>query len=260
MLTEERLESSWLNLLYQELLQSRRIRVQGKIAIVTGGASGIGAETAGVLAREGASVTIFDVTAADPACRIDVTDEQALQAATARVATKWGAVDILVNCAGIALRKPVDQTAESDWTRIFDVNVKGTFLAAKAALPYMRSGGAILNLSSITGITGVRERAAYSASKGAIAALTRNMALDYAPRGIRVNAVCPGFVRTPMTKALTDDPDACRSLTSVHPLGRLGEPADIANAILFLVSDEASWITGHLLVVDGGFCAGQPAL
>jgi len=213
-----------------------------------------------VLAREGASVVILDIAASDPACRVDITDEQAIQAAVVQAATRWGAIDILVNCAGIALRKPVDQTAESDWVRIFDVNVKGTFLAAKAVLPYMRDGGAIVNLSSITGITGLRERAAYSASKGAIAALTRNMALDYAPRRIRVNCVCPGFVRTPMTRALTDDPEANRRLTSVHPLGRLGEPVDIANAILFLVSDEASWITGHLLVVDGGFSAGQPAL
>jgi NAD(P)-dependent dehydrogenase (short-subunit alcohol dehydrogenase family) len=213
-----------------------------------------------VLTREGASVVVFDVTAADPACRVDVTDELAVRTAAAKVATQWGTVDILVNCAGIAIRKPVDQTAESDWTRVFDVNVKGTFLVSKAVLPHIRNGGAIVNLSSITGIRGVRERAAYSASKGAIAALTRNMAIDYAPRGIRVNAVCPGFVRTPMTKALTGDPDAYRSLISVHPLGRLGEPEDIANAILFLVSAEASWITGHLLVVDGGFCAGQPAL
>jgi meso-butanediol dehydrogenase / (S,S)-butanediol dehydrogenase / diacetyl reductase len=213
-----------------------------------------------VLTREGASVAILDVNAQDRAFRVDVTDEYAVQTAIAEVTSRWGAVDILVNCAGIALRKTVDQTEQSDWVRIFDVNVKGTFLAAKAALPHMRDDGSIVNLSSITGITGLRERAAYSASKGAIAALTRNMALDYAPRGIRVNCVCPGFVRTPMTDALTRDPEANRRLTSVHPLGRLGEPADIANAILFLVSDEASWITGHLLVVDGGFSAGQPAV
>ena len=191
---------------------------------------------------------------------VDVTDEQAVTRAIHNIAERSGGIDILVNCAGVALRKRIDETAESDWMHVIDVNLKGTYLACKAALPLMRDRGSIVNLSSIAGVTGLRERAAYSASKGAIAALTKNMALDYAARGIRVNCVCPGFVRTPMTRALTDEPESNRRLTSVHPLGRLGEPADIANAILFLVSDEASWITGHLLMVDGGFSAGQPAL
>jgi meso-butanediol dehydrogenase / (S,S)-butanediol dehydrogenase / diacetyl reductase len=251
------------------------LRIIGKVAVVTGGASGIGAETVRVLLREGALVAVLDRSAeaaqalavqmrdAGADClglAVDVTNEQAMTAAVNHVASRWTGVDILVNCAGVALRKRVDETAESEWRLVIDVNLKGTYLACKAVLPVMRDGGAIVNLSSIAGVTGLRERAAYSASKGAVGALTRNMALDYAPRGIRVNCVCPGFVKTPMTQVLMSDPETNRKLLNTHPLGRIGEPADIANAILFLVSSEASWVTGHLLMVDGGFSAGQSGL
>jgi dihydroanticapsin dehydrogenase len=121
----------------------------------------------------------------------------------------------------------------------------------------MPAGGSIIHLSSAVGIVGVRDRAAYSASKGAIISLTRNMALDYAARGIRVNCICPGFVRTPLIDRLLQDPERTERLARMHPLGRLGEPEDVANAIVFLASPESSWITGHALVVDGGFSAGH---
>jgi NAD(P)-dependent dehydrogenase (short-subunit alcohol dehydrogenase family) len=122
----------------------------------------------------------------------------------------------------------------------------------------LKRGGSIINTSSVTGIVGVRNRAAYSATKGAIVALTKNMALDYAQYQVRVNCVCPGFARTPLAKALLQDPEREKRLIAMHPLGRLGTPEDVANAIVFLASDRASWITGHALIVDGGFSAGRP--
>ena len=226
------------------------MRFAGKVAVVTGGASGIGAATAAALAREGAAVTILDVAAPSPC---DVTDARAVERALALLPR----IDVLVNAAGIPARRPIDEEEEDAWGRCLDVNLKGIFLASKYALAKMTEGGAIVSLSSVTGITGTRGRAAYSASKGAIVALTRNMALDYAPRGIRVNCVCPGFVRTPLLDALLRDPGRTARLTAMHPLGRLGEPEEIATAILFLASADAAWITGHALVIDGGFSAGH---
>jgi NAD(P)-dependent dehydrogenase (short-subunit alcohol dehydrogenase family) len=210
------------------------------------------------MAREGATVAILDRDAAAPeTIAADVSSEESVRAGFARIAAKFGRVDILVNNAGIAVRQPVHESADADWIRVMDVSVRGAFLCSRAVLPLMGPGGSIVNMSSVTGITGVRNRAAYSAAKGALVALTRNMAMDYAHREIRVNCVCPGFVRTPLTAALTADRERCERLTSLHPLGRLGEPDDIAAAIVFLASDEASWITGHALVVDGGFSAGH---
>jgi NAD(P)-dependent dehydrogenase (short-subunit alcohol dehydrogenase family) len=204
---------------------------------------------------------VIDVNAADTeqalALKADVRDEEQIANAMREVARRFGRIDVLVNDAGIAVREPVHDALNENWTRVMDVNVKGAFLCSKHALTFMGAGASIVHLSSVTGIIGVRGRAAYSASKGALVSLTRNMALDYAARRIRINCVCPGFVRTPLTSALTSDKERCERLTRLHPLGRLGEPGDIARAILFLASDEASWVTGHALVVDGGFSAGH---
>jgi NAD(P)-dependent dehydrogenase (short-subunit alcohol dehydrogenase family) len=219
------------------------------------------------MADEGASVAVLDLNGdgalavaagiGGAAFTVDVRDERSVASAFEQIAAKFGRVDVLVNDAGVAVRHPVHEATEADWTRVMDVSVKGAFLCSKHALPHMGPGSAIIHLSSVTGITGVRSRAAYSAAKGALVALTRNMALDYAARRIRVNCVCPGFVRTPFTAALTSDAERCERLTVLHPLGRLGEADDVASSIVFLASDEASWITGHALVVDGGFSAGH---
>jgi NAD(P)-dependent dehydrogenase (short-subunit alcohol dehydrogenase family) len=245
-----------------------------KVAIVTGGASGIGRASALAMAREGARIAIFDSNAeagwrvADELTAqqydaaffaVDVTSESCVQEAVANTFTRFGRIDILLNNAGIAMRNRVDAQDEEGWQRCIDVNLKGVFLCSKHVIPQMmKRGGAIINMSSVTGIVGVRNRAAYSATKGAIVALTRNMALDYAQRGIRVNCVCPGFTRTPLAEALLRDPEKERRLTGMHPLGRLGEPEDIANAVVFLASGLASWITGQALAVDGGFSVGRP--
>lgn len=231
---------------------------------MTGGASGIGAASAKLLAQEGARVAILDASPPaeppfdDALCLLaDVRSESEVQSAIEFVAQKFGCVDVLVNNAGIALRKSVDEADEGAWTDVIDVSLKGAFLCSKHALRFMPRYGSIIHMSSVTGITGLPRRAAYSAAKSALVGLTRNMAMDYAKRQIRVNCICPGFVRTRLTQGLTSDPERCERLTALHPLGRLGEPTDIANAVLFLASDEASWITGHALVVDGGFSAGH---
>ena len=222
------------------------MRFSSKTAVVTGGASGIGAATVALLRAEGARVLVLDQA------NCDVTDEAAVAAAMA-----FEKIDVLVTCAGIAVRHAVHQQDAEGWDRVFAVNVKGAFLAAKHALPTMPPGSAIVHVSSVVGITGFRHRAAYSASKGAIIALTRNMALDYAPRGIRVNCVCPGFVRTPFIQPILDDAERTAKLEALHPLGRLGTAEDVAKSICFLASDDAAWITGHALAVDGGLSAGH---
>ena len=248
--------------------------LKGKTAVITGGASGIGRASTYAMAREGARVAILDSNAEagrqttneltdqhfDAAFfPVDVSSEEQVKAAIAQIVTRFGQIDVLHNNAGIATRHPVAEQDEQGWQTCMDVNLKGIFLCAKHVIPRMLDrGGSIVNTSSVTGIVGVRNRAAYSATKGAIVALTRNMALDYAQYQIRVNCVCPGFTRTPLAKALLQDPEKEQRLTAMHPLGRLGTPEDVANAVVFLASDLSSWITGHALVVDGGFAVGRP--
>ncbi len=225
------------------------MRFTNKTIVITGGASGIGSATAEKCRAEGGKVMVLDRAEAD------VSDESQVQAFFASLK---GPIHALVNSAGVAVRKTViDQDVES-WDRVMAVNVKGSYLCSKYAAPRMKpAGGAIVHLSSVVGLTGVRNRAAYSTSKGAIVALTRNMAMDLAGDKIRVNCVCPGFTRTPFTAGLLSDPEKEAKLLALHPLGRLGEAIDIANAIAFLISDDASWITGQAIAVDGGFTAGH---
>jgi NAD(P)-dependent dehydrogenase (short-subunit alcohol dehydrogenase family) len=232
-------------------------RLSGKVVLVTGAASGIGEAAARMCAREGALVVGLDRVPC-PACadsRIaDVGDEDQVRAAIEPL----GRLDAVVNSAGIAVRKPVADQDAAGWDELMRVNVRGAYLVSRHAIPKMRDrGGSIVHMASVVGVVGVRNRAAYSTTKGAIVALTRNMALDYAADGIRVNCLCPGFTRTPLTRALFDDPERLAKLTALHPLGRLGEPDDIAHAVVFLASDESSWITGQAIAVDGGFTAGH---
>jgi NAD(P)-dependent dehydrogenase (short-subunit alcohol dehydrogenase family) len=248
--------------------------LEGKTAVITGAGSGIGQASALAMAREGASVAILDSNEAAGRQTADqltaqkfnaaffavnVTSEEQVRAVIAQIIDKFGRIDILHNNAGIAIRHTVAEQDEQGWQTCMDVNLKGVFLCAKHVIPHMLDrGGSIINTASVTGIVGVRNRAVYSATKGAVVALTRNMALDYARHQIRVNCICPGFVRTPLAKALLEDPIKERRLVDAHPLGRLGTPGDVANAVLFLASELASWVTGHALVVDGGFSAGRP--
>ena len=249
------------------------MQLEKKVALITGGSRGIGLAVAKRFAEEGAKLVIFArdaENAKNAATNIpntsfvagDVSSANDCQRAVAETLAKYGRLDILVNSAGIIYRnRTVEQTSEAEWDATFDVNVKGTFLISKAALPTLRaSQGSIVNLSSYVGMVGFAGASAYAASKAAIINLTRTMALDHAKEQIRVNAVCPGSVETDMIRdawaQFGNETEARRLWASKHPLGRIATPREVANAVLFLASDEASFITGVALPVDGGITAG----
>jgi NAD(P)-dependent dehydrogenase (short-subunit alcohol dehydrogenase family) len=230
------------------------MRFSSRYVAVTGAASGLGLAIAKAAEGEGATVIALDRIAApfenNRIC--DIADEEQVKQALSGLPR----LDGLVNSAGIARRAKVDKTTMADFDAVMAVNVRGAVLVSKYALPYLRShGGAILHLSSGVATTGTRNRAAYTASKGAILSLTRNMALDYAADQVRVNCLCPGFVNTPLLASIS--PERRAKLASLHPLGRMGEPEDIAPMALFLISDQASWITGQAIAVDGGYNVGH---
>ena len=230
------------------------MRFSGKHVVVTGAASGLGLAIAKAAEAEGATVTAIDRVASpfENSRICDIADEDQVS----RALSGLSRIDAVVNSAGIARRAKVDETQMADFDAVMAVNVRGAFLISKHALPHLRSyGGAILHLSSGVATTGTRNRAAYTASKGAILSLTRNMALDYAADRIRVNCLCPGFVNTPLLASMPSERRA--RLAAMHPLGRMGEVSDIAPMALFLISDQASWITGQAIAVDGGYNIGH---
>jgi NAD(P)-dependent dehydrogenase (short-subunit alcohol dehydrogenase family) len=260
-------------------------RLAGKVAIVTGGASGIGAETARVFAGHGAKVIVCDVNAdlgqavaeeignggGEATFRaLDVTDEKQWAALIAETETAYGRLDALTNIAGVSGRDPrqniqttltaggllEDQTL-AQWHHVMEVNATGTFLGTKCVIAPMRQsgGGSIINISSICGIIGSYANAAYHASKGAVRIFSKAAAIQYAPDGIRVNSIHPGFVDTPMTQPGHANLEVAKMRHEATPLGRFGTPRDIAMGCLYLASDEASWITGSELVIDGGVTA-----
>jgi NAD(P)-dependent dehydrogenase (short-subunit alcohol dehydrogenase family) len=230
------------------------MRFSGKHVVVTGAASGLGLAIAQAAQAEGATITAIDRVASpfENSRICDIADEDQVRRALADLSR----LDAVVNSAGIARRAKVDETEMADFDAVMAVNVRGAFLVSKYALPHLRSyGGAILHLSSGVATTGTRNRAAYTASKGAILSLTLNMALDYAADRVRVNCLCPGFVNTPLLASMPADRRA--RLAALHPLGRMGEVSDIAPMALFLISDQASWITGQAIAVDGGYNIGH---
>jgi len=250
--------------------------LSGKVAIVTGGASGIGRETSLLFAQEGASVTIVDLdseggqkTAQDIKqegllaffVQTDVTDESDCKQAVNRTISEFGQLDILFNNAGIIQRTSVLNSSEADWDRVMGVNVKGVFLMSKHAIPTMLNGGVIVNSGSGWGLVGGLNAASYCASKGAVVQLTRAMALDHAKQGIRVNCICPGDIDTPLLMNEADqlmvNRDAFRAAAANRPLGRIGTAKDVAQSVLYLASEAAGFVTGTTLVVDGGGLAGS---
>ena len=249
------------------------MRLAGKVAFISGGARGMGATEAKLFANEGAAVAIGDVleeagkrTEAEINqsgglalfVSLDVTSEQSWLDAIGATVAKFGRLDILVNNAGVSAHGMIEFTTEADWDRVMDVNSKGPFLGTKAAIPEMRKsgGGSIINISSQLGLVGTEMSSPqYQSSKGAIRLLTKTTALQYAPDGIRCNSVHPGPVNTDMTADSRGNPENLGKMVGRIPMGRYGEPVEIANGVLYLASDESGFVTGSELVLDGGWTA-----
>ena len=250
------------------------MRLKGKVALITGGARGLGAAEARLFAREGAKVVISDVLEADGKnvaaeigqaggealfLRLDVTREEEWRGAVAAVVEGFGALNVVVNNAGVSGgRVDLEVEEEKHWDQVMDVNARGVFLGMKHTVPQLKraGGGSIVNISSIAGMLGSwQPNAAYGASKAAVRVLTKNAALAYARDGIRVNSIHPGPIETPMTDEIYSNPKARETRAQRVPLGRVGVPGDVSYGALFLASDESSYMTGSELVIDGGITA-----
>ena len=248
------------------------MRLSGKTALITGAGSGIGRACALAFAREGARVALvgrrkdrLEKVAKEmgeaEVFSADISNKEKVDLLVREASARLGSLNILLNNAGVLVPGTAESISEEDWDRTFEVNVRGLWLLSRAVLPHMRKagGGSIINMSSVLGLVGARNRAAYSASKGAVTMLTKCMALDHAADKIRVNWICPAFVETELTSDfITNAPDpaaALRDRINLHPIGRLGQPQDIAGMALYLASDESSWVTGAAFTVDGGFTA-----
>jgi NAD(P)-dependent dehydrogenase (short-subunit alcohol dehydrogenase family) len=248
-------------------------RLNGKIAIVTGSGSGIGRACALAFAREGARVVLVgrrqdrletvarEMMDSALVLAADVSKPGDIDRAVEKTIAHFGGLHVLVNNAGVLHVGTAEQITEKQWDETFNVNVRGLWLLSRAALPHLRKsgGGSIINIASVLGINGARNRASYAPSKGAVVLLTKCMAIDHGLENIRVNCICPAFVETELTAAvLSQAPDPAavrRERTAVHPIGRLGQPEDISGLAVYLASDESSWVTGAVFPVDGGYLA-----
>jgi len=241
-------------------------RFEGKVAAVTGGAAGIGKAAAEMFREEGASVVVLDRQQGEGMADItflktDVGRKEEIEAAAESIKERFGRLDVLCNNAGVELSRDLLDMSEEEWDRVMDVNVKGMFLLCKHLLPLMieSGGGAVVNTSSISGILGWPSSSAYCTSKGAVVLFTKQLALEMGPHNIRVNAIAPGTTKTSMIDRLLKDEEdldaTVELIRSRHPLGRFADPREIAAVMLFLASDEASFITGAVLPVDGGYTA-----
>lgn len=240
-------------------------RLDGRVALITGAASGLGLATMERFAKEGARVVGIDVQAGSAAGAevfgVDVRDEAAVSATVDEVVARHGQLDVVANFAGVAGGGPVHLVDADDWDRVVDINLKGTFLVCKHALRPMleQRSGSIVNVASVEGLQGTEGGSSYNASKAGVVMLTKNMAIDYGRAGIRVNAICPGFIDTPLFRSVMGSDNMAQyrdQYRDDHMLGRFGRPEEIAAAALFLASDDASFVTGHALAVDGGYLAG----
>jgi NAD(P)-dependent dehydrogenase (short-subunit alcohol dehydrogenase family) len=245
------------------------MRLTNKVTIITGGGSGIGKAIAMAFVREGAQVVIagrdgekLERAAAEIggdclAVSADVSSAKGTEKLMSAAIEKFKRIDILVNNAAVLLPGTAESISEEDFDQTFNINVRGLWLMSRGVLPHMRTagGGSIVNIGSVLSVVGARNRVAYAASKGAVVAMTRAMALDHATENIRVNCICPGIVETEMVAKFSTDENARKQRVALHPMGRFGQPQDVASAAVFLASDESGWTTGSVLTVDGGYSA-----
>ena len=246
-------------------------RFDGRVVVITGAGAGIGRDSALAFAAEGAAVAVLEVRAvrAEQTAELvrqaggtavafpcDVRDGVQVEQAIAAVAERFGRIDVLFNNAGTTRPGDVVSVSIEDWDMVLDVNLRGTFLVSRAVLPHMLalSGGAVINMGSVDGLAGDARMAAYNAAKAAVVNLTRSMAIDFGPRGVRVNCICPGLVGTPAVLRMFSD-ESRQRMQAVTPLGRIGRPGDIASLAVFLASDDAAYINGTTVVADGGLMA-----
>jgi NAD(P)-dependent dehydrogenase (short-subunit alcohol dehydrogenase family) len=254
-----------------------RFRLDGKVALVTGGGSGIGAAICRAFAEQGARVLVAEVSDANGQriaselgeagafAHTDVTDLASVQQAVAKAVDRFGRVNVLVNCAGIGLVGSVQETQDADWDRLMAVNVGGVFHGSRAAIDQMLNqdpkGGVIVNIASVAGQIGVPRRFAYCATKGAVIAMTKQLSVDYVKEGIRCNAICPGTVYSPFVEGYVErfhkdtKEETIRELHARQPIGRMGRPEEIADLAVYLASDEAGFMTGSEVAIDGGWTA-----
>lgn len=251
------------------------MRLQGKSAIITGAGSGIGRACASAMAKEGAHVALVgrrrelldslarEIGPSALVCVGDVRNLEDIRRIVEHAVESFGGLNVLLNSAGVLYPGTAETLTDDQWDRTFDVNVKAIWHMSRAVLPWFRKsgGGSIINISSVLGLIGARNRVAYSASKGAVTMMTKSMAMDHATENIRVNCICPGIVETEMVAdviAKASDPEEARRVReALHAMGRFGQPEDIAGLVVFLSSDESKWITGAALPVDGGYTAGK---
>jgi meso-butanediol dehydrogenase / (S,S)-butanediol dehydrogenase / diacetyl reductase len=245
------------------------MRLANKTAIITGGGSGIGKAIATAFVREGAKVMIagrdskkldraaVEIGADCQAVSADVSKTSDVQKLVTATIDKFKRINILVNNAAVLLPGTAESISEEDFDQTFNINVRGLWLLSRAVLPHMRAagGGSIVNIGSVLSLVGARNRVAYAASKGAVMAMTKAMALDHATENVRVNCICPGIVETEMVTKFNTDEAARRQREAMHPMGRFGQPEEIASAAVFLASDESGWTTGSVLTIDGGYSA-----
>lgn len=248
------------------------MKLKNKVAIVTGSGRGIGRAIALELAREGVKVVVTSrhTEECDEVCSVinadggeslcvecDVSKKEDIDRLVKETMDKFGRIDILVSNAGVVRQNPISETSEEDWDFVLDINLKGMFLVCKAVAPIMieQKSGKIVSIASIAGEIGFPNTSAYCASKGGIVNLTRELALEMAPYNVNVNAVAPGVIETSMTEGMLADENSRKGLLTQIPMGRVGKSEEIAKAVLFLASDDSSYVTGHTLVVDGGWVA-----
>ena len=245
------------------------MRLADKVAIVTGGGSGIGLGITLAFAREGAKVVIagrtkeklervaHEIGSNCLPLQTDTGNPQEINRLVEKTVQHFGSLNVLVNNAALLLPGTAESHTEDEWEQMFHVNVRGVWQLCRAAMPHLRAagGGSIINIASVLSMVAARNRVGYSATKGALLAMTRAMALDHALEKIRVNCICPGIVDTEMVARFSLDENARRQRIAMHPLGRFGQPEDIGQAAVFLASDESSWITGAAFPVDGGYTA-----